>query len=139
MIEGELNGITMEAEQAYAANNTTLEDAGLSKDILRTQYRDVAEKQARRHLILDKVITQTELELSDEELEKSFEEMAVGMNAPVDSVKNYFNMDPKQLEYYKHTQLEKKAIDLIIEKGSVTEVEPDALDEGAEVKEEDKE
>jgi len=85
MIEGELNGITMEAEQAYAANNTTLEDAGLSKDILRTQYRDVAEKQARRHLILDKVITQTELELSDEELEKSFEEMAVGMNAPVDS------------------------------------------------------
>ncbi len=136
MIEGELNGITMEAEQAYAANNTTLEDAGLSKDILRTQYRDVAEKQARRHLILGKMIDQTQLELTDEELEKSFEEMAVGMNAPVDSVKNYFNMDPKQLEYYKHTQLEKKAVDLIIEKGSVTEVEPDAVEEGAEVKEE---
>ncbi len=129
MIEGELNGITMEAEQAYAANNTTLEAAGLSKEKLREQYRDVAEKQARRHLILDKVITQVNLELTDEELEKSFEEMAVGMNAPVDAVKNYFNMDPKQLEYYKHTQLEKKAVDLIIEKGSVTDVEPDAAKE----------
>ncbi len=128
MIEGELNGITTEAEQAYAANNTTLEDAGLSKEKLREQYRDVAEKQARRHLILDKVISQESLELTDEELEKSFEEMAVGMNAPVDAVKNYFNMDPKQLEYYKHTQLEKKAVDLIIEKGSVTEVEPDAVE-----------
>ena len=136
MIEGELNGITMEAEQAYAANNTTLEDAGLSRDILKTQYRDVAEKQARRHLILDKIITQTALELTDEELEKSFEEMAMGMNAPVDAVKNYFNTDPKQLEYYKHTQLEKKAIDLIIEKGSITEVEPDAVKEGAETNEE---
>lgn len=130
MIEGELNGITMEAEQAYKANNTTLEEAGLSKEKLREQYRDVAEKQARRHLILDKIITQTSLELTDDELEKSFEEMAVGMNAPVDSVKNYFNMDPKQLEYYKHTQLEKKAVDLIIKKGSITEVEPDAVEDG---------
>ncbi|WP_299981624.1 trigger factor [Desulfobacula sp.] len=135
MVEGELNGITMEAEQAYSANNTTLEEAGLSKDILRTQYRDVAEKQARRHLILDKIITQEKLELNDEELEKSFGEMAIGMNAPVDSIKNYFNMDPKQLEYYKHTQLEKKAIDLIVQKGSVTEVEPDAVEDDAEIKE----
>ena len=137
LIEGELNGIAMEAEQAYAANNTSLEEAGLSKDILRTQYRDVAEKQARRHLILDKIISQGKLELNDEELEKSFEEMALGMNAPVDSVKNYFNMDPKQLEYYKHTQLEKKAVDLIIEKGSIKEVEPDAVE--ADVTKEQKE
>lgn len=136
MVEGELNGITMEAEQAYTANNTTLEEAGLSKDMLRTQYRDVAEKQARRHLILDKIISQVNLELTDDELEKSFEEMAMGMNAPVDSIKNYFNMDPKQLEYYKHTQLEKKAVDLIIEKGSVTLVEPDTVGDDAETKEE---
>ncbi|MCP4719679.1 MAG: trigger factor [Desulfobacteraceae bacterium] len=124
MVDGELNGIIAEAEQAYAQNNTSLEDAGLSREILKTQYRDVAEKQARRHLILDKLITQETLELTDEELDKSFEEMAMGMNAPVDSIKNYFKMDPKQLEYYTHTQLEKKAIDLIIEKGSVSEVEP---------------
>ncbi len=126
MIDGEMEGIIAEAEQAYSANSTTLEEAGLNKDVMRTQYRDVAEKQARRHLILDKIISQEALELTDEELEKSFEEMAFGMNAPVDAVKNYFNMDPKQLEYYKHTQLEKKAVDLIIEKGSVTEVEPEA-------------
>jgi len=128
MVDGELNGIIMEAEQAYAQNNTSLEDAGLSREILKTQYRDVAEKQARRHLILDKLITQETLELTDEELDKSFEEMALG---PVDSIKNYFKMDPKQLEYYTHTQLEKKAIDLIIEKGSVSEVEPKTAEEDA--------
>ncbi len=131
MIEGELNGIIAEAEQSFTANNTSLEEAGLSKDTLKTQYRDVAEKQARRHLILDKIISQEKLELTDEELEKSFEEMAMGMNAPVDSVKNYFNMDPKQLDFYKHTQLEKKAVDIIIEKGSITEVEPDAVKNSA--------
>ena len=46
-------------------------------------------------------------------------------------------MDPKQLEYYKHTQLEKKAVDLIIEKGSVTLVEPDAVKDDEEIKEDD--
>ena len=122
LIEGELNGITQEAEQAYAANNTSLEEAGLSKESIRTEYRDVAEKQARRHLLLDKMISQTELDLTEEELDASFEEMAQGMGATVDAIKNYFKMDPKQMEYYKHTQLEKKAIDLIIEKGQVTEV-----------------
>ena len=128
MIEGEINGIIMEAEQAYAANNTSLEEAGLSGDIIRTQYRDVAEKQARRHIILDKIITQAKLELTDEELEKSFQEMAIGMNAPVEAVKNYFNRDQIQLAYYKHTQLEKKAVDIIIEKGNLTDVEPGAAD-----------
>lgn len=131
MIEGELNGIIAEAEQAYTANNTSLEEAGLNKETMRTEYRDVAEKQARRHLILDKVITQEKLELTDEELDKSFEEMAMGMNAPVESIKNYFNMDAKQLEYYKHTQLEKKAVDIIIEKADIKEVEPETGDTDA--------
>jgi trigger factor len=133
MIEGEINGIIMEAEQAYAANNTSLEEAGLSGDIIRTQYRDVAEKQARRHIILDKIITQAKLELTDEELEKSFQEMAVGMNAPVEAVKNYFNRDQTQLAYYKHTQLEKKAVDIIIDKGNLIDVEPGAADANPEL------
>lgn len=135
MIESELNGIIMEAEQAYAANNTSLEQVGLSGDIIRTQYKDVAEKQARRHIILDKIISQAKLELTEEELEKSFQEMAVGMNAPVEAVKNYFNRDKTQLAYYKHTQLEKKAVDIIIEKGDLTDVDPgddDAKSEAAE-------
>jgi len=88
-------------------------------------------------LILDKIISQGKLELNDEELEKSFEEMALGMNAPVDAVKKYFNADPKQLEYYKQTQLEKKAVDLIIEKASITQVEPGAAKEPDVLKEPD--
>lgn len=126
LVEGELNGIISETQQAYAQNNTSLEEAGLSPEIMKEKYRDVAEKQARRHLILDKLIDQEKLEMTEEEMDASFQEMAEAMGATKDAVKNYFNMDPRQLEYYKHTQLEKKAVDLIIEKGSVTEVAPEA-------------
>lgn len=124
MVEAELNGIIAETEQAFSQNNKTLEEVGLDKESMKVKYRDVAEKQARRHLILDKLIVQEELDLTEEEMDASFEEMAQAMNASKDAVKNYFNMDPRQLDYYKHTQLEKKAIDLIIEKSNVTEVEP---------------
>lgn len=125
LIEGELNGIISETEQAYSQNNTSLEEVGLSREIMQEKYRGVAEKQARRHLILDKIITQEKMELSDEELDASFEEMAQAMSATKDAIKNFFNMDSRQFEYYKHTLLEKKAIDLIIEKSSVVEVAPE--------------
>jgi len=125
LIEGELNGIISETEQAYSQNNTSLEEVGLSREIMQEKYRGVAEKQARRHLILDKIITQEKVELSDEELDASFEEMAQAMSATKDAIKNFFNMDSRQFEYYKHTLLEKKAIDLIIEKSSVVEVAPE--------------
>ena len=124
LIEGELNGIISETEQAYAQNNTSLDDVGLSREIMQEKYRDVAEKQARRHLILDKIITQEKMDLSDDELDVGFEEMAQAMSATKDAIKNFFNMDPRQLEYYKQTQLEKKAIELIIEKSSIVEVTP---------------
>jgi trigger factor len=126
MIEGELNGIISETEQAYSANNTSLEEHGLSREKLAEQYRDVAEKQARRHLILDKIISQEKMDLTEEEMEKSLEEMARGMNATVDAIRNFFKADPRQMEYYKHTQLEKKAIDLIIENSQVTEKDPES-------------
>jgi trigger factor len=125
LVEAELNGIIAEAEQAYMQNNTTLEEAGMSKESLRKDYKDVAEKQARRHLLLAKLIEQENLEMTDQELDASFEDMAKGMNASVDAIKNYFNMDKNQLENYKHTQLEKKAVELIVGKGKVTEKSPE--------------
>ena len=129
MVDAELDGIISETEQAYAQNNTSLEEAGLNKEILRDQYKEVAEKQARRHLILDKIIEQENLELTDDELQASFEKMATDMNASVDAVKNFFNMNENALENYKHTQLEKKAVDLIIDRGNITEVEPEESQE----------
>ncbi|ACN13554.1 FKBP-type peptidyl-prolyl cis-trans isomerase (trigger factor) [Desulforapulum autotrophicum HRM2] len=132
MVDAELQGIIAEAEQAYAQNNIKLEDVGLSQDFLKTQYRGVAEKQARRHILLGKIIDQENLELTEDELEAGYAEMALGMNASVDAVKNFFKMDGRQLEYYKHTQLEKKAVRLIIEQGSVTEVAPEVETEVSE-------
>ncbi|MBF0258363.1 MAG: trigger factor [Desulfamplus sp.] len=130
LVESELNGIIAETEQAYKQHNITLEDAGVTKDIIRTRYRDVAEQQARRHLLLGKIIEQEKLELTEDEMEEAFAGMARSMHATVEQVKKMFKTDAAayQLEYIKMIELEKKAVNHIIDNSNIIEVEPEAED-----------
>jgi trigger factor len=134
MVEGELDHILKEAERSVEQSNRSLEEVGLSKQVLSEKYRPTAEKQVRRHLILSKIIEQEKLELSDEELDQGFQEMADTYQQPVDHIKGYYNQNKEGLEFFKHTLLEKKALNLIIDNGRISEVEPadntDAPDKG---------
>ena len=57
----ELEGIVEEAERSFSYRNTSLEDVGLSREIITEKYRDTALKQVKRHLILGKIIEQEKL------------------------------------------------------------------------------
>jgi len=123
MIEFELENIIADAEKSFAYHNTTLEALGLSRETLSVKYRDTAEKQIRRHLILDKIIEQEKLELKDEELEEGFNKMAESFNQPVEEIKKFYRQNKDKLDYFKHTLLEKSAINLIIGNGTIENVE----------------
>jgi trigger factor len=124
MVEGELEHILKEAERSFEQSNRSFDELGLSKESLGEKYRPTAEKQVRRHLILSKIIEQEKLELSDEELDQGFQEMADTYQQPVDHIKGYYNQNKEGLELFKHTMLEKKALNLIIDNGKISEVEP---------------
>ncbi len=124
MVEFELENIIADAERSFAYHNTSLEALGLSKETLAVKYRDTAEKQIRRHLILDKIIGQENLVLKDDELEEGFKKMSESFNQPVDEIKKYYRQNKDKLDYFKHTLLEKCAINLIIENSAVENAEP---------------
>ena len=125
MIEYELNGIIDEVEKTLSYYNKSMEDQGLTRESLAEKHRETAEKKVRRHLILDKIIDQEELTLSDQELDAGFNEMAQAVDQPVDAIKSYYNQDPSNLEFFKHTLLEKQAIKLIIDRSTIEEIEPE--------------
>lgn len=125
LVDAELDQIIKDAERSFSQSNQTLEDVGLTRESLMEKYRPTAEKQVRRHLILSKLVEQEALELSDEELEKGFQEMADTYQQPVEHLKGYYNQNKEGLAFFKHTLLEKKALKLIIDKGKITEVEPE--------------
>ncbi|MGB6010520.1 MAG: trigger factor [Desulfobacterales bacterium] len=125
MIEYEINGIIDEVEKTLSYYNKSMEDQGLTRESLAEKHRETAEKKVRRHLILDKIIDQEELTLSDQELDVGFNEMAQAVDQPVEAIKSYYNQDPSNLEFFKHTLLEKQAIKLIIDSSTIEEIEPE--------------
>jgi trigger factor len=127
LVEMELQGIIDEAERSFAYRNISLEEMGLSRETIAEKYRDTALKQVKRHLILDKIIDQETLSLTDEELEDGLKEMAENFNQPLEEIKKYYGQNQDKLEFFKHTLLEKKAIKLIIDSGIIKDLKPEAV------------
>lgn len=124
MVEYELDAILAEAERAFQMNGMSIEQLGKSREELREQYRELAEKQVRRHLLLAAIVSQEKMELSDEELEAGFEDMAAMVGQPLAAIKQFYEAQPDKIQVLKLTLLEKKAVGLIIETSDVEEVEP---------------
>jgi len=124
MVDYELERIIEEVERTLAYHNKSMEDQGLSREILLERHRELAEKKVRRHLILNKIVEQENMTLSDEELDTAFNEMAQGFKQPVEEIKKYYTQDKDNLELFKQTLLEKQAIELIIKNSTIEEVEP---------------
>jgi len=125
MVDYELNNIVDEIEKTLKYYNRSMEEQGLTKEMLAEKHRETAEKKVRRHLILGKIIDQEKMELSDQELEDGFAEMAQTVNQPVEAIKSYYQKNQDNLDFFKHTLLEKQAIKLIIKNSNIEEVEPE--------------
>lgn len=122
LVEMELENIISDAERSFSSRNMTLEQVGLSKEQLAVQYRSTAIEQARRHLILDKIIRQENLTLPDEALETGLEQMAKAYDQPVQIIKDLYRHNPEGLESFKHSLLEKEAIQLIMDNSQIESV-----------------
>jgi len=122
LVQHEIDGIMQDAEQRFAQNSLSMEQLGLTRDKMAEQYRDLAEKQARRHLLLNKIIEQEGLEATTEELDSEYSQFSQATGQPEDTIKAYYNQNPDKLEGFKHAFLEKKAIDLIIENANIETV-----------------
>jgi trigger factor len=126
MVNIELEGILQEAQQSFAQHNIDMAQLGMTPESLKEKYRETAENQVRRHLLLNKLVEQESLELTDEDVENAFQEMADTYNQPVEGIKGFYAQNQEKLDLFKHTLLEKNALKLIIDNSDIKEVEPKA-------------
>lgn len=131
LVNYELDTIVSDTEHSFARQNIRMQDVGLSREGISEKYRGVAEKQVRRHLILGKIIDQAKLELSDQEIEDGYAEMAKAFHQPVEEIKKYYRSNPDKVAPFKHALLEKKAVRLIFDSSTIEEVAPDVADSPA--------
>jgi len=124
MVNMELEGIINEAQQSFMQHNIDMAQLGMTPESLQEKYRETAEKQVRRHLLLNKLVDQESLSVTDDDLEKAFQEMAETYNQPIEGIKGFYSTNKEKLDLFKHTLLEKNALQLIIDNSNVKEVEP---------------
>jgi trigger factor len=126
LVEMELDGIIEEAERSFSYRNKSLQDAGLSREIIADQYRDTALKQVKRHLILGKIIDQEKLELREDELNEALQKMADSFKQPLAEIRRYYRENPEKLDYFKHALLEKKAVKLVLDGSTIEDGGPES-------------
>ena len=136
LVEFELEHIVSDAERYFTHHNVQMEDAGVTRESLSEQYRDVAVKQAKRHLILQKIIEQEDISLTDEEREAGLQEMSETYQQPIEEIKKLYNENEDRFEGFQQALLEKKAIRLIIDISAIDEVEPETEPEAEKASEE---
>lgn len=133
-IEHELEWILADAERSFAQYNMTMEEMGVTRGSLSEKYRDTAEKQARWHLILKKIVEQEKLILPDADLENGFKEMSETSNQPLEQIKDYYEQNKDKLNFFKQALLEKQATRLIIDNSLIEEKELEAAPQSDEKK-----
>ncbi len=125
LVKYELDDIIRDTEMRFAQSGLSMDQLGMTREIMEQQYRGIAEKQVRRHVILNKIIEQENMVVADEELEAEYAKISDSMNQPADVIKTYYSKNPDKLDGFKHALLEKKAIDLIISQANIETVAPE--------------
>ena len=129
LVDAEIESMIANMERSYAYQNISLEDLGLSREALAEQYRKPAEKQAKRYILLNTIIEQENLSLTDEEMEKGYKDISEQLNQPVEEIKTLYKQNKDRIDFLKYSMLEKRAFNLIIDHGEIEEVEPEIKSE----------
>ncbi|MBE9581767.1 MAG: trigger factor [Proteobacteria bacterium] len=123
LVKGELAGVVREAQSLMAQRGMSLEQSGQTEEELSEKYLPMAERKVREYLLIEKVIDQEEITLTDEVLDEAYEEFAGALNQPVDTIKEFHNSSQEALDVFKQRTLEKQVIKHIIDMCDVETIE----------------
>ncbi len=123
MIQNQLMHLKDNFSQRLKAQGMSLEMLGMNDENFAKTYREMAEKQVKGELILDSIAEQENLTAEDAEVEEKIKSLAEETNSPLEQVEKYFE-NAQAKEGLKGQILSDKVIAMLLEKATVTEVEP---------------
>ncbi len=131
LVEAELSAIVKDAQNLMAYKGMSRQGSDQTEEELSKKYRPLAERKVREYLLLQKVIQQEEINVTDEQLDEAFEKMARVVSQPKETIKELHEGDREAYELLRQRALEKELIKWIVEHGDVERVEADneALEE----------
>ncbi len=123
MIVNQLHHLKDSFTQKLKAQGMTLEMLGMNEETFATTYREMAVQQVKGEILLDTIAAQEEIKVEESAVEEKMQSFADDSNVPLDQVQKYFE-NQQALAGLKGQILQEMVTTFLLEKSTVTEVEP---------------
>ncbi|WP_243371244.1 trigger factor [Geotalea sp. SG265] len=127
LVDRQLNLMLENSKRRLATQRLTMEMMGLNDETYKAQFRSQAELQVKGSILLDAVARKESIEATDAEVDENIQQIA-GQNGNAEQVTNYYRQNAQARENLTAQLKEDKAIELLLSKAKVTEVERSELD-----------
>lgn len=129
LIEAEFNAIWQQIQADIKANRLDEEDKGKSEDVLKKEYRDIAERRVKLGLLLSEVGRQNNIQVPNEELSRALIQEAQRYPGQQQQVIEYYQRSPEALNQLRAPLYEEKVVDFILERAKISDrkVSPEAF------------
>lgn len=131
LIEMKLDGIYEEMKNAFEQQELNFEMMGVTRESIAERHRPTAEKQAKFHLVIGKIIEQEKIAVNKDDLEQGYQELARDLMVPVMQVKMYYSDHPEDQVTLRNGIMERKVFKMIMDKANIVEKDPPSADEVA--------
>jgi trigger factor len=119
MVEGEFDSIWRQVEADKARGGLPPEDAEKSDDVLKTEYRKIAERRVRLGLVLAEIGRANNVQVSEQELMEAMRQEAIRYGAQAQQIFDFLRKDAGAQAQIRAPLYEEKVVDLILEKAKV--------------------
>lgn len=123
MVQNQLMHLKDNFTQRLKAQGMSLEMLGMNDENFNKTYYDMAAQQVKGELILDSIGKQEEVAAVDADIDEKIKQIAAETNTPAENVEKYFE-NPQAREGLQAQILRDKVIEFLLEKSTITEVEP---------------
>jgi trigger factor len=121
LVSQEFDNIWQQITGDIEQRGTTFEDEGTSEEKARAEYQAISERRVRLGLVLSRIGEEAEVEVSEEELQRSLYAHVRQFPGQEQQVLDYYKKNPTAIQELRAPIFEDKTIDYIMEFADVTE------------------
>lgn len=129
MVKRQLEVMLETLKNRLSSQRMTMETMGLNEEEFRTHFREAAVEKVKGGLLLMALVEKENISSTEQDLEQRYEKISGGNPDMLTRVRDYYASNRQALNALHSEIKEEKAIELLLQKAAVTEVEPQAVEE----------
>ncbi len=120
LVESEINLGVENIRQNLMRSGISMEKAGLSEEKVRNDLRPACEKRVKNMLILSEIANRESITINEEDLNRSFEELASSTGQDAETLRKYYEAR-NMIDSLRQKLLEEKTLNYLVEHAKILE------------------